>query len=243
VLEAGCGIGTDGVRFAAAGADYTGFDFSAPALRLARRRFSTEGLPGSFAAGSIPSLPFPDESFDLVFSHGVIHHIDDTKAAVREFHRVLRPGGTALVMVYHRASLNYRVSIMGIRRAMALFVLVPGAAKAISRLTGEPEEIIAGHRQLFTEYGLRYVRDRQLFLNHNTDGPGNPLAKVYSDAELRALMTPEFEELRTQVRYLNARLYPGGQRLAASRTGDRLERRVGWHLYVEGRKRGGHVSN
>lgn len=236
VLEAGCGIGTDGARFAAAGADYTGLDFSGPALRLARRRFELENLSGRFVAGSVTKLPFRDSAFDLVFSHGVIHHVEDTAAATREFHRVLRPGGTALVMVYHRRSLNYYLSIMTLRRALVATLVLPKAPRTVAKLTGEPEEVIMGHKALLALHGARYLRDAQLFLNHNTDGPGNPLAKVYTRCEMEELMSDSFPVVRTDVRYLNARLYPGGLRFSKTRLARRAERRIGWHLYVTARK-------
>lgn len=236
VLEAGCGIGTDGARFAASGADYTGLDFSGRALRLARRRFELEHLDGRFLTGSVTKLPFRDDSLDLVFSHGVIHHVDDTKAALREFQRVLSPGGTALVMVYHRRSLNYYLSIMTLRRALVATLFLPGAPTVVSKLTGEPEEVILGHKALLGEHGARYILDRQLFLNHNTDGPGNPLAKVYSRSEFEELASPEFPVVRTAVRYLNVRLYPGGPWFSRTGLGRRLERRIGWHLYLIARK-------
>lgn len=235
VLEAGCGIGTDGARFAAAGARYRGLDQSPTALDLARRRFELDGLPGEFTAGSVTRLPFPDDSFDLVFSHGVIHHVGDTVGAVREFHRVVRPGGTVLVMVYHRRSFNYHVTIMMVRRALVGLLAVPGGTKAVSRLTGEPEDVLAGHKALLAEHGGRYILDRDLFLSRNTDGPGNPLAKVYSCAEGRKLFSP-FPDVGCEVRYLHLRLYPGGGRLAASPLGARLERRIGWHLYLRAAK-------
>lgn len=236
VLEAGCGIGTDGARFAAAGARYTGLDFSPTALRLARRRFDLDELSGRFVAGSVTSLPFADGTFDLVFSHGVIHHVHDSRAAAHEFHRVLKPGGTLLVMVYHRRSFNYYVTIMGVRRVMALLLLLPGAASMVAKMTREPDAVIASHRSLLAAHGLRYVRDRELFLSHNTDGPGNPLSKVFTRADIRA-MVPDGCSVRTQVRYLNLRLYPGGRRMARSALASRLERRIGWHLYLEGRKK------
>jgi SAM-dependent methyltransferase len=235
VLEAGCGIGTDGARFAAAGADYTGLDFSPSAFALAQRRFELERLPGRFVAGSVTALPFEDDTFDLVFSHGVIHHLPDTEAAVQEFHRVVKPGGTVVVMLYHRHSLNYHVTIMLLRRAAIALLLVPKAPPVVARLTGEREEVLSGHRRLLSTHGLRYLRDRELFLSHNTDGPGNPLSKVYSRAEAQRLFAP-FESTATEVRYLNLRLYPGGSRLSATRAARMLERRVGWHLYVRGQK-------
>lgn len=236
VLEAGCGIGTDGARFAADGARYTGIDASGSALSLAERRFSLDALPGRFVAGSVTNLPFAHESFDLVFSHGVIHHIADTAAAIQEFHRVLRPGGTMLVMVYHRNSFNYYVSIMTVRRALAGVTLLPKAETLVSKLTGEPADVVSGHRQLLVDHGSRYILDPGLFLSHNTDGPGNPLSKVYSREQLVDLLTGRFSEVRTAVRFLNLRPYPGGLRLARTGAGQWLERKFGWHLYVEATK-------
>ena len=236
VLEAGCGIGTDATRFAAAGAHYTGIDFSPPAVALARQRFQLEDLPGRFVAASVTDLPFPGETFDLVFSHGVIHHVDRTQAAVDEFHRVLKPHGTAIVMVYHRRSFNYYVTLMLFRRALLLLLVLPGAAKLVSKITREPETVLAGHRALLRRHRARYLLDRDLFLSHNTDGPGNPLSKVYSRGELQALFSSRFSATETEVRYLNLRLYPGGSRLARTRVGHWLERRLGWHLYVNATK-------
>jgi SAM-dependent methyltransferase len=235
VLEVGCGIATDGSRFARAGARYVGVDRSPTALDLARRRFDLEDLSSDFLAAPATELPFEDEAFDLVYSHGVIHHIESTQAAVHEFHRVLRPGGTGLVMVYHRDSLNYRVNIMVLRRLLALGLAVPGAAGAMARLTGEDPAVLEGHRRLLRRHGLRYLTDGQLFLSNNTDGPGNPLSKVYSRADAVRLFD-EFGEVSTRVRFLNLRLIPGGDRLAPTAPARRLERRWGWHLYVEARK-------
>jgi len=231
VLEAGCGIGTDGAQFAQAGARYTGIDFSRTALDLARRRFEIDGLAGAFLQGSVTELPVPNSSFDLVYSNGVIHHVPGTEQAVREFRRVLRPGGTALVMVYHRDSFNYRFTILLLRRSLVAVLALPGAVRAVSALTGESPDVLEGHRRLLGEHGLRYLRDRQLFLSHNTDGPGNPLSKVYGRPDVRRLFE-EFADVRTAVRFLNLRIYPGGRRLAGSPPARRLERRWGWHLYV-----------
>ena len=74
---------------------------------------------------------------DLVYSNGVIHHIPDTQRSIDEFYRVLRPGGKAIVMVYHRDSFNYRVKMMLVRRALALVVLLPGMPALVARITGE----------------------------------------------------------------------------------------------------------
>ena len=131
MLDAGCGVATDGVQFARAGARYTGLDQSESALDLARQRFRIEQLKGDFVQGSVSSLPFGPSEFDLVYSHGVIHHIPNPESAVAEFSRVLRPGGTALVMLYHRNSLNF-FTVMVIRRLLAAVLLVPGGSSLVS---------------------------------------------------------------------------------------------------------------
>jgi SAM-dependent methyltransferase len=231
VLEAGCGIATDGMQFVRAGARYTGVDFSSTALETAERRVWLEGGSAHFVRGSVTDLPFPDASFDLVYSNGVIHHVPDTARAIAEFHRVLRPGGTALVMVYHRASLNFFVSIMTVRRLIVPLLLVPGAAAAITRVTGERPGVIEGHRALLVAYGRRYLTDPALFLSNNTDGPGNPLSKVYTAAGMRAAFGC-FGDVRTEVRFLNLRAYPLGERLERLPIIQRLGRRAGWHLWV-----------
>ena len=99
VLDVGCGLATDGSRFARSGAHYVGFDQAGLALELARRRFELEQLMAVSSRATRPCCHSQTESFDLVWSHGVIHHIPETERAVTEFRRVLRPGGTALVMV------------------------------------------------------------------------------------------------------------------------------------------------
>jgi SAM-dependent methyltransferase len=229
VLEAGCGIGTDAVQFVRAGARYRGIDFSPSALRLARSR--PELAPAEIAEGSITDLPYADGSFDLVYSNGVIHHMPETARAITEFHRVLRPGGTAIVMVYHRASVNYFFSIMVVRRLLAAALLVPGADRFVARVTGEPLDVLQGHRALLGEHGRRYLMEPGLFLSHNTDGPGNPLSKVYTADGIRRGFAA-FGEVRTHVRFLNLRAYPMGERLERLAPVRRLGRRFGWHLWV-----------
>lgn len=228
VLEVGCGPATDGEQFARAGARYVGVDLSPESLRLARRRFELQGLEGSFQQVDATSLPFEEGSFDLVFSHGVIHHIPAVERVVEEMRRVLRPGGTALVMVYNRSSLNYRVSIALLRRLGALALTVPGGVSMAHRLTGEQPEVLEAHRALLREHGLRYVTDLELFLNHNTDGPGNPYSRVYGREEALRLFSG-FAEVESAVRGLNLRSYPDPIRRAIP---PRFERRAGWHRYV-----------
>src|SRR5258707_2218953 len=78
VLEIGCGLGTDGAQFAKAGAHYTGVDLTEAAIDLARRRFEISSLPGEFRVADAENLDFADDTFDQVYSHGVLHHTPDT---------------------------------------------------------------------------------------------------------------------------------------------------------------------
>lgn len=233
VVEAGCGICTDGVNFARRGARYTGVDFSDAAIPLARHRIEQEGLDNArVMQSSITELPLPDESQDLFYSNGVIHHVPDTEATISEAYRVLRPGGMALVMVYHRSSLNYWFNILTVRRLLALGLLAPDAPRLLGRLGVESPELYEGHRELLREHGARYLLDSQLFLNNNTDGPDNPLSKVYTRADAQRLFGA-FSQVRTKVRHLNLRLYPKGEQLAKTGPAEALERRIGWHLWIQ----------
>jgi len=104
LLEVGCGIGTDLVRFAAGGAVVTGVDLSETAVGLARANGRHHDARLRLLVGDGEELPFPDGRFDVVYAHGVLQYTADAAAMVRECHRVLRPGGEAIFMVYNRIS-------------------------------------------------------------------------------------------------------------------------------------------
>ena len=104
VLEVGCGAGVDLVRFARGGAEVTGVDLARPAIDLARANFEQQGLQGEFRVADGEQLPFPDDSFDLVFAHGVVQYTPNPQRLVDECRRVLKPGGDAIFQVYNRIS-------------------------------------------------------------------------------------------------------------------------------------------
>ena len=74
VLEVGCGAGVDLARFAKGGAVVSGVDLAASAIDLARANFEQQGLRGEFQVANGEQLPFPDDSFDLVYAHGVVQY-------------------------------------------------------------------------------------------------------------------------------------------------------------------------
>lgn len=104
ILEIGLGYGTVGQKLAERGARYTGLDIARGPTRMIRHRLELLGEPGRAVQGSALDLPFASESFDVVVAIGSLHHTGDFPRAVRELHRVLVPGGHALVMVYNRFS-------------------------------------------------------------------------------------------------------------------------------------------
>jgi SAM-dependent methyltransferase len=116
VLEIGCGSGLDLVRFARAGARATGVDISTTALDLAAGYCRVAGVEANLVEADGASLPFGPASFDLVYCMGVLPFAADPAGIVAEAHRVLRPGGQGIFMVYHRRSWMNALSMLTGRR-------------------------------------------------------------------------------------------------------------------------------
>ncbi len=104
LLEVGCGAGIDLVRFALGGAAVTGVDLAEMSIALARRNFEHNGLMADLKVMNGEALAFDDNSFDVVYAHGVLQYTVSAARMVSELYRVLRPGGQAIVMVYNRRS-------------------------------------------------------------------------------------------------------------------------------------------
>jgi SAM-dependent methyltransferase len=88
------------------GARATGVDLSAASIERAKRRCELAGYQSDLRVSDAEQLPFADNSFDVVYSYGVMHHSPNTPQCVREAWRVLRPGGQARIMVYHHPSIT-----------------------------------------------------------------------------------------------------------------------------------------
>ena len=230
VLEVGAGIGTDARRIIAAGARYTGINVdrgSAEATAQALRVFS---LPGTSLECDARALPFPDGSFDVVYSFGVLQHIPEVKRAVAEIHRVLKPGGELLVMLYNRTSINYAIEIMLLRRFGLRLLCLPGAIALFARL-GLPRTKLQRHYEIFRERGK--VPDDE-WLSRNTNGPDYPYCTVY-DARQAAELFAEFEILCNETRFFDHRHWGVLSRLIPPVVRRALGRRWGWHRIVHAR--------
>jgi ubiquinone/menaquinone biosynthesis C-methylase UbiE len=104
LLEIGCGLGTDLLQFARGGAQVTGIDLTPASIELVKKRFALYGLPVRAQVADAERLPFSDNSYDAVYSFGVLHHTPNTQKSIDEVYRVLKPGGRIIIMLYHRRS-------------------------------------------------------------------------------------------------------------------------------------------
>jgi SAM-dependent methyltransferase len=221
VLEIGLGQGADAESLIRRGARWTGVDLTAESVQRVRTRLTLRDLPfADLRQGSVLDLPFADASFDLVFSHGVLHHVPEIHQAQKEIHRVLRPGGELVIMMYARWSLNYLVSIALLRRA-ALLAAYPLAKAGV--IDPGSNGMLGAHLANARRLGLRrYLRLKE-FTHYNTDGPANPYALVYDRGRI-ARDFPSFTVTRTYKRFMHAPPLPvhglPGQEL------------LGWHLWA-----------
>jgi SAM-dependent methyltransferase len=116
LLDVGCGVGNDLARFARQGAVCTGVDLAPHSIELARANFGQRGLGGDFHVMDGESMDFADATFDAVFCHTVLHFTPHPERMVREIHRVLRPGGAAIIMTVNRRSwLNAMARVMKVQ--------------------------------------------------------------------------------------------------------------------------------
>jgi SAM-dependent methyltransferase len=173
------------------------------------------GLDCDVVQGDAESLPFEDASFDLASSNGVLHHTPNIEGALRELHRVLRPGGQARIVLYHRDSLHYwgnQVFLDGILRRR---LLREGSMSAI--LSANVERSSVGAR---------------------------PLVRVYSRRQMRMLLQGVgFEGVTLAIRHLQEgdtfvldMLGARMQWLLEPRVLDRLGRWAGWYVIGTGSK-------
>jgi SAM-dependent methyltransferase len=206
LLEVGCGMGTDLLQFARGGARVTGVDLTPRSIETSRKHLQLYDRTGDFAITDAETLPFADKSFDVVYSNGVLHHTPDTAGAVREIHRVLRPGGLARVMLYHRNSWNYWFDIV------ARHGLLHG-------------ELLRGHSPaaIMSKYA------------EFNEGGGRPLVKVYSRRQARDLFSM-FSDVKIDVEQLTRSEFHFLGRLIPEVMLQTLGRTLGWNVIISARK-------
>ncbi|HEV2883792.1 MAG TPA: methyltransferase domain-containing protein [Pyrinomonadaceae bacterium] len=202
LLEVGCGMGTDLLQFARGGAICIGADLTPRSIDISRLHFSVYGMRAEFLLADGERLPFPDKSFDVVYSNGVLHHTPDTAGAIRELHRVLKVGGTAKVMLYNRQSLNFWGEMM-LHRGVVRGELFRGRS---------PEDIMSR----WVEY---------------SEHEGRPLVKAYTRKQARELFR-DFANVKLQVEQLTRVEFPVVGRFMPQTIFGFLSRTIGWNLII-----------
>jgi ubiquinone/menaquinone biosynthesis C-methylase UbiE len=206
LLEVGCGMGTDLLQFARGGAKVTGVDLTPRSIEISRHHLKLYSQRGDFAITDAEKLPFADKSFDVVYSNGVLHHTSDTAGAIREIYRVLRPGGQARVMLYHRNSLHFWLQII-FRYGILHGELLDG--RSAQEIMGRHVEVSASEAQ--------------------------PLVKVYSRRQARKLFSM-FRDLKVEIEQLTrGEIYLLG-RFIPEALFRRFRRRIGWNVIISARK-------
>ena len=210
ILEVGCGIGVDALEWRRAGNRVVAMDLNLPSCQLTKGRFLDADLhDGRFLNADAENLPFPDETFDVIYSFGVLHHSPDTEQAVREIHRCLRPGGEVIVMLYHKwAAMVWCSVLLGAGIRQGGLWKTRSFADLISR---------------YTEWDSQSVDNI------------NPLTKVYSRRQVRR-MFDGFSDVRLGTHYLRpghfgplARFLP----LLPTAVTRQLHQVIGWNLLVK----------
>jgi ubiquinone/menaquinone biosynthesis C-methylase UbiE len=241
VLEIGTGNGADGVMFALSGAAYTGVDLTEAALEATQKHFKTLGLSGTFVKENAEQLSFSDESFDVVYSHGVLHHTPNTQTAIDQVYRVLKPGGRAIIMLYHKHSFNYYVRIMSFMRLRVLLKILSRArcwqndrkgvfSRSLVGLRGNADRKVWDiHYHNFLREGWRYLNANS-FVHHCTDGPECPIAFAFSKAEARRLFS-RFRNVRMSIAHFPLNRYPLGKWFPFS-VERFLANKIGWYLFI-----------
>jgi 2-polyprenyl-3-methyl-5-hydroxy-6-metoxy-1,4-benzoquinol methylase len=207
VLEVGCGIGTDTINFARAGAQVTAVDLSDRSLDIVRRRAEVYGLPNiRCVQANVEELGkvLPERDYDLVYSFGVIHHTPHPDVALGQLVAHLKPGGTLKIMVYHRHA--WKVFAVVLRYGRGAF--------------WRTEEIVARYSeaQEGCPVTYTYTRDEARRL---VEGAGCRVQEVFVD-HIFNWRIPDYVQYRYRRALPLALLPPALFR--------RLERRLGWHL-------------
>ncbi len=215
ILEIGVGAGSDFIEWCRRAAHATGVDLTEAGIALTTERLALEGVSESrftLTTADAEELPFPDASFDIVYSWGVLHHTPDTQKAYREVLRVLKPGGSARTMVYHIPS--WTALMLYLMHGLAKGRLSLGLGRAVFEHLESP-----GTKAYTTSQGADLVK-----------------AAGFEDVRVTTKLGPgDLLEIKPSARYQGAlarivwALYP---RPLVRLLGDRF----GLYLLIEGRK-------
>jgi SAM-dependent methyltransferase len=211
VLEIGLGYGTLGQKIAETGARYTGMDLARKPVDHMNWRLGLHGVPGKAVQGSALQMPFPDASFDFLVSIGCFHHTGNVQRCFDETYRVLRPGGTAVLMVYNKFSFRQwqswpRDTFREMLRNMGL---------------------IGARRELSAQQRAQY--------DANAAGAAAPETVLLSAGEIKRMLRA-FESVRCMKQNADHLLRKGQVLVTREKLLGNLGRLLGLDIYIEARK-------
>ncbi len=211
VLEVGCGLGTMSMNWAKAGADVTAIDLNQTSIDQTTLRFKAMELSGDIQQMDANALEFDDDSFDYVYSWGVIHHSPNLKKSLHEIIRVLKPGGEFGIMLYYRPSFLHQY----------MTKYIEGFLHYENRFLGELE--------LASRYG------------DGAREEGNPHTWPITKGEMRAMLEEHtskisFNMLGTDIDNIFPLLIPGIGDFIPAFLKKPWARRFGWSLWTSGQK-------
>jgi ubiquinone/menaquinone biosynthesis C-methylase UbiE len=235
-LEIGLGQGADSMQLINRGAVYYGVDLTEESVRRVKERFRLFNKPyKEVKQVNAERLPYEDNFFDIVYSHGVIHHSQNIDTIVNEIYRVLKPNGKMVIMLYHKNSFNYYISIAFFRRVGLLLMFpFPFLTNIVSKLTGESKDRILKHKDNLKDKGFSYLNMNN-FIHKSTDGPDNVFSSTWSKKSIKILFK-KFKEINTDIHFLNERHLLGFQYFLSKSMKNNLERKMGWHLWIKAKK-------
>ncbi len=200
LLEIGHGIGTDLLTFCEGGAEVYGIDITEEHHKLATLNFKLHNKNALLKICDSANIDFPSTYFDVVYSHGVLHHTPDTVRCISEAYRVLKPGGLFILSLYHKYSafhVAYKLFYEG---------LLHGKLKKL------------GYRGLMAT------------LERGADGIHiKPLVKTYSKKELK-IMLSDFSNVKFKVAHFKRDQVPWGDLLVPTFLENLLEPYLGWYV-------------
>lgn len=206
ILEVGFGQGTDLVQFAKAGAKCTGIDYTPKHFELAQLNFQLRGLEADLRLGDASDLPFEDNSFDKVYSFGVLHHTPDIEKCIDEVYRVLKPGGVFVMSLYHKNSLFHYYTKVFLEGILRLRFLTLGYMGVMATL----EEGADGKKI-------------------------KPLVNVYNESSLKPMLS-KFKNTEYHIRHLRQRDIPILGSILSQNYLDKLQTKYGWYIISKSTK-------
>lgn len=192
VLEIGLGIGADATLWAKYAKSYTGIDLTDEAVKATQIHLQLRNLNGNIRKDNAEKMIFDNNSFDIVYSHGVLHHIHSIENAFKDVFRVLRKDGVFIVMLYSKSSFNYWIRIQGYFRLRMLFEIIK------NRIGEKNKGIWNDHINNYNKYGIKYISWNE-FPHHCTDGANCEIANIYWTTTITKLLkNVGFEVLQTK---------------------------------------------